>query len=166
MYSLCGRRIISVSSGKYWTAAVSVTGDVYLWDGKKRTDEPPIATRLPGVKKATSISVGETHILTVSSLYHPLRHCINNPQKVTKKARSDLDELNEGFSFDDLESSESLPAMEKEDMISRSVPSLKDLCEKAAIQYMVDPRNAIQLLEIADSLGADNLKKHCEVIIL
>lgn len=134
-----------------------------MWDGKKRTDEPLIATRLPGVKKATSISVGETHLLTVSSLYHPLRHCINNPQKVTKKARSDLDE---GFSFDDLESSESLPAMEKEDMISHSVPSLKDLCEKAAIQYMVDPRNAIQLLEIADSLGADNLKKHCEVIIL
>lgn len=82
-----------------------------------------------------------------------------------KKARSELDELSEGFAFDDLESSEVLPTMEKEDMISHNVPSLKDLCEKAAIQYIADPRNAIQLLEIADSLGADNLKKHCEVII-
>lgn len=111
------------------------------------------------------MSVGETHLLIVSSLYYPLRHCINNPQKATQKARNDLDELNEGFSFDDLESSEGLPTMEKEDMISHNIPSLKDLCEKAAIQHMVDPRNAIQLLEIADSLGADNLKKHCEVII-
>lgn len=137
-----------------------------MCDGKKRKDEPPIATRLPGVKKATSISVGETHLLIVSSLYHPLHQpCINNPQKVMQKARSELDELSEGFAFNVLESSEVLPTMEKEDMISHTVPSLKNLCEKAAIEYMVDPRNAIQLLEIADSLGADDLKKHCEVIV-
>lgn len=102
--------------------------------------------------------------MIVSSLYHPLRPCINNPQRVIQKARSELDELNEGFAFDDLESSEGLPALEK-DIENHNVPSLKDLCEKTAIEYIADPRNSIQLLEIADSLGADNLKKHCEVII-
>lgn len=137
-----------------------------MWDGKKRKDDPPTVARLPGVKKATSISVGETHLLIISSLYHPLHPlCVsNNPQKVMQKDKNELDELNEGFAFDDLESSEVLSTGQKEDMISHNVPSLKTLCEKAAMEHMVDPRNAIQLLEIADSLGADYLKKHCEVI--
>lgn len=72
LYALCGRPIGSISAGKYWTAAVTTTGDVYMWDAKKGKDEPPVATRLHGVKRATSVSVGETHLLIISSLYHPL----------------------------------------------------------------------------------------------
>lgn len=135
-----------------------------MWDGKKRKDEPPFATRLPGVKKATSVSVGETHLLIVSSLYHPLHppFISDNPQKAKEKVRIQLDELDEGFIFDDLESNDSLSTVQK-DITSNSVPSLKALCEKAAMEHMVEPRNAIQLLEIAHSLGADDLRKHCEV---
>ncbi|KAK9290069.1 hypothetical protein L1049_008233 [Liquidambar formosana] len=129
LYSLCGRNMVSISAGKYWTAAVTSTGDVYTWDGKNGKDKPPVATRLHGVKRATSVSVGETHLLIVGSLYHP-------------------------------------STIQNDDAGSRPVPSLKNLCEKVAAECLVEPRNVIQLLEIADSLGADDLKKYCEEIAI
>lgn len=72
LYAMCGRNMVSISAGKYWTAAATATGDVYMWDGKKGKDKPLVATRMPGVKKATSVSVGETYLLIVASLYHPV----------------------------------------------------------------------------------------------
>ncbi|KAL0410243.1 UNVERIFIED_CONTAM: RCC1 and BTB domain-containing protein 2 [Sesamum latifolium] len=130
LYSLCGRSIVSISAGKYWTAAVTATGDIYMWDGKKGKHDPPTPTRLHGVKKATSVSVGETHLLIVSSLYHPcyLPSIAENSQNL--KAQDELDELRE------------------------------------AAEHLVEPRNVIQLLEIADALGADDLKKHCQEIAI
>ncbi|TYG52819.1 hypothetical protein ES288_D09G059100v1 [Gossypium darwinii] len=40
LYSLCEKTIVSISAGN----------DVYMWDGKKSMDKPPIATRLHRVK--------------------------------------------------------------------------------------------------------------------
>lgn len=177
LYLQCGKGIVSISAGKYWTAAVIVTGDIYMWDGKKGKDVPPTPTRLHGVKKATSVSVGETHLLIVTSLYHPgyLPSIGDSCQK--RKVQDELDELCEGFMFDDVESEDVLSNMQKDDIANPavpgsrnfyeklSVPSLKSLCEKMATEHLVEPRNAIQLLEIADSLGADALKRHCEVCL-
>ncbi|KAL8039930.1 hypothetical protein ABFX02_10G068500 [Erythranthe guttata] len=174
LYSLCGRGIVSISAGKYWSAAVTVNGDIYMWDSKKVKNDPPTPTRLDGVKKATAVSVGETHLLSVSTLYHPayLPSIADSGRKI--KARDELDELCEGFMFDDVESEDVLSNMENEGIVNpalpgfrnssekRSAPSLKSLCEKMAAEYLVEPRNVIQLLEIADSLGADDLKKYCE----
>lgn len=131
-----------------------------MWDGKKRKDEPPIATRLHGVKKATSVSVGETHLLIISSLYHPIY-----PPKIVKgsqKVKIATEEFDEGFIFNDLDSDD-VSSIDPEEGIMNTVPSLKTLCEKVAIEYLLEPRSAIQLLEIADSLGADDLRKHSEV---
>lgn len=131
-----------------------------MWDGKKRKVEPPIATRLHGVKKATSVSVGETHLLIISSLYHPIY-----PPKIVKgsqKVKNETDEFDEGFIFNDLESDDASSTEPKEENV-KTVPSLKTLCEKVAIEYLLEPRSALQLLEIADSLGADDLRKHSEV---
>lgn len=121
------------------------------------------------MKKATSVSVGETHLLFVSSLYHPgyLSTVTNGSQKLTE-----VDELREGFMFDDMESEDGIQSDEITNRAvggsrniseKRTVPSLKSLCERMAAVHLVEPRNAIQVLEIADSLGADDLKKHCEV---
>lgn len=167
LYSLCGRSIVSISAGKYWTAVVTDTGDIYMWDGKNRKNEPPIATRLHGVKKATSVSVGETHLLIVSSLYHPLYppKTINSPAEVKHKISNETDEFDDGFIFNDFES-DVVSCIDQKEHIMKTVPSLKTLCEKAAIEYMLEPRSAIQLLEIADSLGADELRKHCEEIAI
>lgn len=156
--------MVSISAGKYWTAAVTATGDVYRWDGKEGKDEQPVATRLHGAKKASSVSVGETHLLFISSLYHPTYP----PSVVSHSQNLKLmvdDELEENFVYDDVDTGNALFTIQKEETGTMPVPSLKSLCEKVAAEFLVEPHSAIQLLEIADSLGADDLRKHCEVHI-
>ncbi|KAG7960331.1 hypothetical protein I3843_10G117400 [Carya illinoinensis] len=167
LYSLCGKKIVSISAGKYWTAAVTATGDVYMWDGKNSNDKPPIVTRLHGVKKGTSVSVGETHMLIVGSLYHPVYspNVANNPQKLKLNIRDEAGEFDD-LMFDDVDSNNLLTPIEKYDSVHKPIPSLKGLCEKVAAECLVEPRNAIQLLEIADSLEAHDLKKHCQEIAI
>lgn len=168
LHSLCGKKIVSISAGKYWAAAVTVAGDIYMWDGKERKHEPPIATRLNGVKKATSVAVGETHLLSISSLYHPVcpSPVASSTQSIRQKAKKGLEEWDEGFLFDDSGFDEVLSPVQTETMRNNKAPSLKALCEKAAMENLVEPRNALQLLEIADTLAADDLKKNCEVIVI
>lgn len=167
LYSTCGRNVVSISAGKYWTAAVTATGDVYMWDGKKSKDNPPLVTRLHGVKRATSVSVGETHLLIIGSLYHPIYppNVAKNPQKLKLNGRNDLEEFDEYFMFND-ESNSMLSTIDEDDSGIRLAPSLKSLCENVAAECLVEPRNALQLLEISESLGADDLKKHCEDIAI
>ncbi|XP_055818492.1 uncharacterized protein LOC129887419 [Solanum dulcamara] len=168
LYSLCGTSVACISAGKYWTAAVTVTGDVYMWDGKKGKEKPPTLTRLHGVKKATSISVGETHLLIITSLYHPgyPPNMSNNHSILKQKMKSDTDELNEGFMFDEVESEEVSSISEKDNAKNKTAPTLKSLCEMVTAEHLLEPRNAIQLLEISDSLGAEDLRKHCEDIAI
>ncbi|TYI84224.1 hypothetical protein E1A91_D05G349200v1, partial [Gossypium mustelinum] len=44
------KTIVSISAGKYWAATATAIADVYIWDGKKSMDKPPVATRLHRVK--------------------------------------------------------------------------------------------------------------------
>ncbi|KAK2362093.1 ultraviolet-B receptor UVR8 [Trifolium repens] len=168
LYTMCGRNMVSISAGKYWTSAVTATGDVYMWDGKKGKDKPLFATRMHGVKKATSVSVGETHLLIVASLYHPVYpiNTIDNSQKLKLNSRNSMEELNEDILFEDSDSHNTTYTVQNDNLRQRSTPSLKSLCEKVAAESLLEPRNAIQLLEIADSLGADDLKKYCEDIVM
>lgn len=168
LYSLCGRDVVSISAGKFWIAAVTSIGDVFMWDGKNGKDKPPVATRLHGVKRATYVSVGETHLLIVGSLYHPAYHF--NGNKISKNhvsnSMDELDELDEDLMFHDIDSVTEPSTSPKVATELRCVPSLKSLCEKVAAESLVEPRNSIQLLEIADSLEADDLRKHCEDIAI
>ncbi|KAK4769686.1 hypothetical protein SAY87_030218 [Trapa incisa] len=170
LYSLCQRNIVSISAGKFWCAAVTTTGDVYMWDGKKGIDKPPVPTRLHGTKRVTSVSVGETHLLIIASLYNPSytpNVASSSLQSLKVNMGDEVGQLDEGFPFEDAESDENVPIIQHiDDSIEKPVPSLKSLCEKVTAENIVEPRNAIQLLEIADSLGADNLRKHCEDIII
>ncbi|KAL8129475.1 hypothetical protein V2J09_018630 [Rumex salicifolius] len=164
LYSACPSNFVSISAGKYWCAAVTSTGDIYTWDGKKGKEKPPVVTRLHGIKRATSVSVGETHVLVVSSVYHPaypLSMTINSP---CSKLRID-DDLDGGFMFSDPEV-EGVSSSVKKDVSYQKIPSLKSLCEQAAAKFLVEPRNAFQLLEIAESLDANDLRRHCEEIVV
>lgn len=165
MHSLCRRNVFGISSGKYWTAAVTTTGDVYMWDGKKCKNVVPVLTRLPGIKHVTSACVGETHLLAVCSLYHPayLPALESNHQSSILKANDDIDDLDEELLFGDIQPDFSEPVLQNKNEVCKPVPTLKSLCEKVAAEFLVEPRNAIQLLEIADSLEAEDLRKHCEV---
>lgn len=136
-----------------------------MWDGKKATDKPPVTTCLHGVKRASSVSVGETHLLVIGSLYHPIYppSMAKNPQKQESNVSDELEELNNEYLMpNDLDSCNLQPTAD-EDSGKRPVPSLKSLCEKVAAENLVEPRNAMQLLEIADCLGGDDLRKYCEV---
>lgn len=136
-----------------------------MWDAKNGKDKLPVATRLYGIKRATSVSVGETHLLIVGSLFHPVYlYNVNNISKShIFNGMNELDELNEDLMFNDIDSTTESSTSPKVATELRCVPSLKSLCEKVAAECLVEPRNAIQLLEIADSLEADDLRKHCEV---
>ncbi|XP_072951444.1 uncharacterized protein [Typha angustifolia] len=166
LYSLCRRNIVSISAGKYWTAAVTTTGDVYMWDGKKYKDDTPVATRLHGVKRATSVCIGETHLLVLCALYHSI--CSSEVQASQQKPlcekNVELEELDEEFLFNDNQTDSRITAVQNDDVCSKAAPSLKSLCEKLASELLVEPKNVIQLMEIADSLEADELRKHCEEI--
>uniref|UniRef100_A0A803MWB3 RCC1-like domain-containing protein n=1 Tax=Chenopodium quinoa TaxID=63459 RepID=A0A803MWB3_CHEQI len=165
---LNGKKIVSISAGKYWHGAVTSTGDIYMWDGKKAKDKPPEVTRLHGVKRATKVSVGETHLLIVGSTYHPA-YPVNAVQDCEnlKPAVSDvLGELDEGFMYNDMESDNAKSGVKMENVGDKVVPSLKGLCEKVAAQCLVEPRNALQMLEIADTLDAGDLRKYCEEIVI
>lgn len=152
-----------MSAGKYWAAGVTASGDVYYWDGKKRKDELPVVARLHGIKRATSVSVGETHLLVISSLYHP-QYCLGpsgSPEQ--SKLSDDLSELDEDFAYNDNGIDEMTSNVQKGNSENKQIPTLKSLCEKVAAEHLVEPRSALQLLEIADSLEAHDLRKHCEV---
>jgi len=147
---------------KVLTAVATSTGDVFMWDAKKRKDETPLFTRVHGVKRATSICVGETHMLVLSSVYHP--EYPPKPKIQATKSMSEwnsgMEELDEDILFNDVQPDNGLSGSSGE--MSKGVPSLKSLCEKVAVEYLLEPKNAIQLLEVADSLEAKELKKHCE----
>lgn len=168
LFCFNSKKIVSISSGKYWNSAVTCTGDVYMWDAKKSKDKPPAITRLHGVKRATLASVGETHLLVVGSIYHPPypANNVNDSQMPKINEDTELEELDEGFMFDDAESTSKPFSLEKKNGDKKLVPSLKSLCEKVAAECLVEPRSSLQMLEIADALGADDLRKHCEVYYL
>ncbi|KAF4368552.1 hypothetical protein F8388_018676 [Cannabis sativa] len=167
LYSLCGHNVVNVSAGKYWTAAVTATGDVYMWDGKTGKDKPPMPTRLHGQKRASSVSVGETHLLIIGSLYHPVypHNMVKDPEKQKSNVSDELEEFSEYLMTNDMESFSQPPSTDAESG-KVLVPSLKSLCEKVAAENLVEPRNAIQMVEIADSLDAEGLRKHCEEIVI
>ncbi|KAK1310145.1 Ultraviolet-B receptor UVR8 [Acorus calamus] len=167
LYSICGRNFVSISAGKYWTAAVTKTGDVFMWDGKQYREETPILTRLHGVKRATSVSVGETHLLMVCSLYNPIYSKIDEkPVQQKCEVGDDLDELDEELMFNDVQTVTRTTTAQIDGSGDKCVPSLKSLCEKVAAETLVEPKNAIQLLELADTLEANDLKMHCEDVVL
>lgn len=169
LYSLNGRKIVDISTGKYWGAAVTSTGDIYMWDGKKAKEKTPAITRLHGAKRTTKVAIGETHLLIIGSIYHPtyLANMMKDSRKPNSKVANELGKLDDGFMFNDMEPESTSPPLQNEDAGNKLVvPSLKSLCEKVAAECMVEPRSALQLLEIADSLQADNLRRHCEELVI
>lgn len=161
---MCGRNVVNISAGKHWTAAVTTTGEVFMWDGKKNKEVPSV-TRLHGIKQAASVCVGETHLLALCSVYHPTYP--PKAQKPDLKHRSEwsdeLQELDEDMLFGDVRTKENVIGVQ-DDMATKRVPALKSLCQKVAIEFLLEPRSSIQLMEIADSMDAPELRKHCEVL--
>ena len=86
--SLAGRRVVSAAAGKYWTAAVTACGAVWMFDGWSRVGDPPapppgragggggpppltpaplLPTRVPGLTRIAGVAVGEKHSLALQA---------------------------------------------------------------------------------------------------
>lgn len=159
---MSGHQAVAVAAGKYRTAVATTTGNVYAWDGEgSKADVRPSPVRVHGAKHVTRLSVGETHSLAVASLYaptystNPVSELLAVP-KATREGEESADEDAE------VEESGTIGAAAPS-RVYDGVPSLKDLCQKVVTESIVEPKNALQVLEFADSLGADHLKRYCEV---
>jgi hypothetical protein len=160
---MADHQAVAVAAGKYRTAVATTTGNVYAWDGEgNKADLRPSPVRVHGAKHVTRLSVGETHSLAVASLYAPTFSTkpVNELPAVSKATGEGEDSADEDTDME--EESETLGAVAPS-RVDEGVPSLKDLCQKVVADSIVEPKNALQLLEFADSLGADHLKRYCEV---
>ncbi|KAL2643085.1 hypothetical protein R1flu_010672 [Riccia fluitans] len=170
LLSMAAHQAVAVSCGKYRTGVVTSTGDVYTWDGENaKAETVPVPVRVHGIKHATLLSVGENHSVVGAAFVIPDYPPGVQTKSTTpfQRSRSGSDEIDIGSeSEDDRETSSPPHALTDVNLGSRSVPSLKDLCQRVIAQQVVEPKNALQLLEFADSLGADLLRKHCEELVL
>ncbi|XP_024524554.1 uncharacterized protein LOC9633257 [Selaginella moellendorffii] len=148
--TMTGHHALSVSAGKYRTAVATSTGDVYAWDSDKSSSPAPL--RIHGIKRATLLAVGETHSLAVTEIYVPAYQSDSEPLVPNQTATDDNGD----------DALVVTPPRDPEDRL----PSLRDLCQKVIATTIVEPRNALQILEFADALGADELKRYCESLIL
>ncbi|KAG6548207.1 hypothetical protein Mapa_010258 [Marchantia paleacea] len=165
--SMAAHQAVALSSGKYRTGVVTSTGDVYIWDGEDAKAETlPIPLRVHGIKHATHLSVGENHSVVGAAFVipdYPVDICTTSFTQPTRSVEEDIDVDSEG---EDLENFSPRKAAIGFSSVSKSAPSLKNLCQKVIAQQVVEPKNALQLLEFADSLGADLLRRHCEELVL
>lgn len=160
---MSGHQAVAVAAGKYRTAVATTTGNVYAWDGEgSKADIRPSPVRVHGAKHVTRLSVGETHSLAVASLYAPTFSTkpVSEPLAVSKAIGEGEESANEDAEAEEEPGTIGAAAPNR---VDEGVPSLKDLCQKVVTESIVEPKNALQLFEFADSLGADHLKRYCEV---
>lgn len=50
--------------------------------------------------------------------------------------------------------------------VQTAVPSLQRLCERSLAEHDVEPRTCLQIMEYADSCGAEVLKQYCLAVSL
>lgn len=169
--SMAGHQAVAVAAGKYRTAIVTAVGNIYAWDGEKtKVDMPPAPFRIHGIKHAIHVSVGENHSLAVAAVYlpkFPPQSATDLCQPVESLSR-DLEDADEDLDFDEMGINFSVKSKSCTEAVRLpcEAPSLKELCENVISQHVVEPKNALQLLEVADSLGASKLRKHCEDLVL
>lgn len=168
--SLAGHQALAVAAGKYRTAVVTASGNIYAWDGEKtKEDMLPVPFRVHGVKHAINISVGENHSLAVAAVYTPKLVSHSSTEIFSPADREpEPEDVEEDLEFDEMGIAFSTKSKSCSEVmrLPREPPSLKELCENVISQQVVEPKNALQLLEVADSLGAGKLRKHCEVNII
>ncbi|KAJ7539741.1 hypothetical protein O6H91_11G107500 [Diphasiastrum complanatum] len=171
LLSMAGHQAVAVAAGKYRTAVITALGSVYVWDGEKCAgDTAPLPVRIHGIKHATHLSVGDMHSLVVASLYVPSfpPKAVREPSVSTVVPSDQDNETEESLEADDAVSGVEILTVQElgSPILSKCTPSLKDLCQKVVAHCIVEPKNVVQLLEIADSLGADDLRRYCEDLIL
>ncbi|KAK1297300.1 Ultraviolet-B receptor UVR8 [Acorus calamus] len=180
--SLKGKVFREVSAAKYHTIVVGADGEVYTWGHRLVTPKRVVIAR--NIKKngsaplkfhrleklhVISVAAGTIHSTALTEDGILFYWVSSDPDlKCQQKCEvgDDLDELDEELMFNDVQIVTRTTTAQIDGSGDKCVPSLKSLCEKVAAETLVEPRNAIQLLELADTLEANDLKMHCEDVVL
>ncbi|KAF3676177.1 C2 domain-containing family protein [Capsicum annuum] len=129
---LKGKAFVGVAAAKYHTIVLGSDGKVFTWGHRLVTPKRVVIGRI--LKKMGSI---------------PLKfHCKKSLHVVAIAAGATHKEV--------------LLVSEKDNVKNKTAQPLKSLYETANAEHLLEPRNAIQLLEISNTLGTEDLRKHCE----
>eukprot|EP00898_Chlorokybus_atmophyticus_P005171 jgi/Chlat1/5655/Chrsp37S00872 len=160
--ALTRHNCVAVASGKARTAVVTSSGDVWMWDGSANAPSQPY--RVPGLKRAVAVSVGEKHSLALIGLSLPKLQPPNAVQ-VAAETPGQVEEEDEDDGYFDMDG-EWVPGRRPQRRCKGPIQPLTLLCEEVLAKSCAEPRNALQLLGIADALGADTLKAYCQGLVL
>ncbi|CAI5462978.1 unnamed protein product [Closterium sp. Yama58-4] len=188
LVALAEQRAVAVAAGKWRTAVVTAGGSVYVWDashtdtplpapaaaatvaaggtGVVRVGEggggdagacstagaeagggavPPLVQRVAGICQAAAVAVGDLHSLAVAHvLLPPLPHP-SPPHAAPSAAVPSAGGDAEGRGW---------------------VAPLKQLCEAVIAAHVVDVRNVLPVLAIADAVHAHLLTPYCQHLAL
>jgi hypothetical protein len=158
--ALAAHHAVSVSAGKHRTAVITSLGTVFAWDGAR--DQKPDPLRIPNLKQTTHIAVGESHSVAVATVWIPPFPLQNTqPQEVSAR---DSDFAGDENSDEELEG-----GLGKVVVAAGRVPwqgSLKSLCQREIAHSIVEAKNVLQMVELADALEADELKAFSQAMVL
>ncbi|GBG63273.1 hypothetical protein CBR_g37359 [Chara braunii] len=171
IWSLAGHEVVAVAAGKHRSAVASAMGAVYMWDALA-VDAVPHPVRIPGLHQAVDLSMGESHSIAICTLSIPAYALIEHVEGELGDLAQRLDGPGEAdsegdFKFEDATQEGLCPGRKVPIFCGgRELPSLKEICEEVIAKTMVEPKNVLLMLELADSLGAHNLKHYCEMLVL
>jgi hypothetical protein len=159
--ALAAHHAVSVSAGKHRTAVITSLGTVFAWDGAR--DQKPDPLRIPNLKQTTHIAVGESHSVAVATVWiPPFPLQTTQPQEVSAR---DSDFAGDENSDEELE----VGMLGKVVVAAGRAPgqgSLKSLCQREIAHSIVEAKNVLQMVELADALEADELKAFSQAMVL
>ncbi|PHU30013.1 hypothetical protein BC332_02106 [Capsicum chinense] len=176
---LKGKAFVGVAAAKYHTIVLGSDGKVFTWGHRLVTPKRVVIGRI--LKKMGSIplkfhckkslhvvaiAVGATHSMALTedgTLFYwvssdPDLRC----QHILAACLCSCISAGKYWTAAVTVTEEVLLVSEKDNVKNKTAQPLKSLYETATAEHLLEPRNAIQLLEISNSLGAEDLRKHCE----
>eukprot|EP00889_Picochlorum_renovo_P008563 jgi/Picre1/35593/NNA_003054.t1 len=185
---LAGLKVVSISAGKYRTAAVTDIGTVYMWEGSSSSHEcfgtspgsfhrhgsPSMVDRMqsfkskfgasPSGRTASSPSTNFCATRHVETVFDPIiPYRVEGLRKVTDVAVGEKHSLalQHWLRSRDTSTYETL-----EESVSLSGErcgpgSLQVICQETIAKHMVDPYTVLQVMQYAEAALADMLYKSC-----
>eukprot|EP01038_Epipyxis_sp_PR26KG_P012214 gene12214-16363_t len=178
-----GGRIRQISASGNRTCAVSEDGDLFVWGtsddkgvlGLDASKYQPVPKKISGIKRAIHVSAGDDYTIVTVCISVPAsliaNHVYNDDTSYEK-----LDVNNDNDNDTDSDENEQLN-INKDNLITNhtkisstqvmtfsSVPSLYNLCQNS-ISKLVNVKNAIQALQMAEMYNCSLLIMYCEEFI-
>lgn len=178
---LSGKKAISIAAGKSLLAATTSDGRVYTWEND---GQPEV---VHGMKNASLVAVGERHVLGLQkwNAGHVMTSRDSGSDSVSLGSESGMTMMSSQVSlcsdldFDDNSFQCLAPIKPRKGTRSglksatvlqqrhdSALQSLQRICEKSVARHVLDPRTAVGLFRVADTIGAQFLKDCCRHVLV